>query len=106
MKSTHTPGPWIVCECDESAIVYIEQDRGALHDEEPSTIGEIDLAGDGIDKDTGLANARLIAAAPDLLAACEELVRGFDGETDCTELLDMIDKVARAALSKAKGGEA
>ena len=32
--------------------------------------------------------------------ALQGLVSGFDGETDCTDLLDMIDGPARAALKE------
>lgn len=45
-------------------------------------------------------HARLIAAAPGLLAALRGLVEAFDGETECTEILDMINTTARAAIAK------
>jgi len=38
-----------------------------------------------------------------LLKTCENIVNHFDGETDCTDLLDMIDKDIRKAINKAKG---
>lgn len=76
----HTPGPWtaerggaIVANGNVLATVQMGQQR----------------------------NARLIAAAPELAEALRELVNGFDGETECTELLDKINTVARAALAKA-----
>jgi hypothetical protein len=48
----------------------------------------------------------LIAAAPELLEVLKELVIAFDGETDCTELLDMIggkNSPVRKAIAKAEG---
>lgn len=63
----HTPGPWKIEDGEpNSQIVYIVESDGE------STIGEIDLSGDGIDEETGMANARLIAAAPELLTLLEE----------------------------------
>lgn len=56
-----------------------------------------------------MANAALIAAAPDLLAACEALLRHFDmtrpGGGILTAEREMAD-AARAAIAKAKGGAA
>lgn len=126
--TAHTPGPWIVCEGDlESQIVFIEQDRECLIHEEPSTIGEIDLSGEGIDEITGLANARLIAAAPELLEACKEqakhigelnrLTRSIELRVhpDARNLVAALVSVirlaeihadnARAAIAKAEGGK-
>ena len=58
------------------------------------------------------ANARLIAAAPELLEALREIVNGISGR-DCggnprTDIhaLDWVDKTARAAIRKATGEEA
>lgn len=47
------------------------------------------------------ANAKLIASAPAMYEVLQALVIGFDGETDCTELLEMIDKQAREVLAQA-----
>lgn len=108
----YTPGPWIVCEGDsESQTVFIEQDRACLIDEEPSTIGEIDLSGEGIDEITGLANARLIAAAPELLQSLRDVLRYCvtpSGMSDKgkgrTPEQDAAYTAARAAIAKAEGG--
>ena len=52
----------------------------------------------------GEANAHLIAAAPDLLAACEEIVeRTKSGNPRKEFLLDLIQEAAEAAIEKAKG---
>ena len=48
------------------------------------------------------ANARLIAAAPDLLEACEAYVRAYE---DVTGTIHVNDRV-RAAIAKARGDAA
>mgnify|MGYP001600623960 CR=1 FL=1 len=98
MKTKHTPGPWKVTELDwDSSDTYINPSRET---------GEFAL----ICRMTGShahknANARLIAAAPELLEALEEaltapfgLVRGDDARKQT----DFVTK-ARAAIAKAKG---
>lgn len=71
-ESKHTPGPWIVMHGDNGypSGISAPGDAGI-----PGAVGCIVRNG-GIglpSSDAGKANARLIAAAPDLLAALEEL---------------------------------
>ena len=99
MKTSHTPGPWryelgvVVAdlprnECKTTAIAYVGDEwrhvNGLCYG------GERD------------ANARLIAAAPDLLAALEacfdEMARGMG----MSDRFDQICYNARAAIAKAK----
>jgi hypothetical protein len=56
---SHTPGPWRAGEGDESHLVFMGEEA----------IADTWLRGDCGDAE---ANARLIAAAPDLLVACKE----------------------------------
>ena len=108
----HTPGPWIVCVVDGEDRGYfsIEQDREALGGDEPSTIGEVYTSGEGIDMADGEANAALIAAAPDLLAACEAALSFGEGHPDRTpswhDARLATQLTLRAAIAKANGGEA
>lgn len=105
-----TPGPWVVCSVEgDDSIVSAEQDRAAMPHEEPSIIGEINLAGDGIDVDVGMSNAHLIAAAPDLYAALEQL-RSLrdqwrnDDRYSSLDYMDAIDALPwESALAKARG---
>lgn len=50
-----------------------------------------------IDSEQGKADARLIAAAPDLLAALEAIINEYAG------ISDNWSRAARAAIAKAKG---
>lgn len=54
----------------------------------------------GYSMELGEANAKLAAAAPDLLAACRAADKFLDDTNQTGDVLDVI----RAALSKAEGG--
>ena len=98
--SRHTPGPW-----------FIEREW----DMQPGTIC---ILGDGMDGQPWLvccgsddcsadevleANANLIAAAPDLLAACQEFVRKVEsGEARSRRSYAQM----KAAIAKARGEQA
>ena len=92
----HTPGPWTV-------NAYNEIESGAVR------ICSVDIeeTNAGLNGGEGQANARLIAAAPDLLEALRLQVSAFDGDA-----LDEIEEgyglataqrvdAARAAIAKA-----
>lgn len=67
--SKHTPGPWVVGPVDDCVVTHMGSD-GVRY-----TVAEID--GDYNQPDTWPimeANARLIAAAPDLLNECKKQV--------------------------------
>lgn len=92
-KATHTPGPW---EADDNEIHAYSAGRHiatAASQSNPSDGG----CGD---RETA-ANVRLMAAAPDLLVACQRMVRAHD-ENWKTHNMDFppIDD-ARAAIAKA-----
>ena len=88
MAVQHTPGPWL-------ALDYTGTDEPAWHVVPGDFHGTIAT----LDPEQS-ANARLIAAAPDLLAALEALVANLDeGDFISTTRID----AARAALSKARG---
>ena len=52
-----------------------------------------------------MEDARLIAAAPDLLEALEKIVRMFEGADDTVWAVEDYHQKARAAIAKAKGEE-
>jgi hypothetical protein len=89
--SKHTPGPWIykgfVTDSDFSGWrVYLPTRYRRVITVEGTSAGEAD------------ANARLVAAAPELLAALKGVLRVADRKTDEFD-------AARAAIAKAEGAE-
>lgn len=95
MAAKHTSGPWSVGSSN------LPVSRMSIHctghaNSDHSTIARMVLASSvGIRTDENFANARLLAAAPELLEALEELVSEF-GVCGLTEK-------ARAAIAKATG---
>lgn len=99
---SHTPGPWILegeTRCGESrnrtvvtsvgsSVVHLEQIIG--NREEPQF----------------LANARLIAAAPELLEACHKICKAIAFASEFNLAKDLTDgyEACRAAIAKAEGG--
>jgi hypothetical protein len=95
-----TPGPWVI-DWNVSRLDVFSSDAATL----VATLRRSTLS-DGIDK-TAISNARLIAAAPDLLEAlqrineaCAQIPEGLEGYLE--HLSDAISD-ARKALAKATG---
>lgn len=87
-KAQHTPGPWEVLQvCDD---VYIE--CANLDEKSVKTIC-------ALNKKSDYANAALIAAAPDLLAALERCYKVFKMDDVDTSISMQVGM----AISKAKG---
>jgi hypothetical protein len=78
METEHTIGPWSIRVTGGKAEVVTGSVRGLW-----ATI-------EGPNDETRLANARLIAAAPDLLAALQRLVHPMADDTDVQNALDVI----------------
>ena len=94
MAGKHTPGPWSLLKSSgDGKRQYVTSSCG---DYFLDLRCEVDS--DDRDYDTAIANARLIAAAPDLLAACETIEQL--GKSRYCDL--GIDKMVRAAIAKAK----
>lgn len=89
--TTHTPGPWIFD--GNNRVLGLE-----TADEQP-VIAEV--YGAAVRDQDGHANALLIAAAPELLEALEELL-GVAADPLCHSHGTAL-KVARYAIAKAKG---
>lgn len=94
----HTPGPWRIHEFPDyeggNPWYRIEADTTLF-----LTVSE---CSDGYISGQNEANAYLIAAAPDLLAACMKLVEA----ADCQSMNQVYDatELARAAIARATGG--
>lgn len=103
-QTRHTPGPWrVVGESGDSKRIYVESDME--RDNWECLRCEVDS--DDCDYDMAHANARLIAAAPQLLAACERFCR--NGICSCADggpgfVCDVCEGCA--AIAAAKGGAA
>jgi hypothetical protein len=95
--NNHTQGPWTVdgAVATENLDVFGEGGRVAM------------LDFDDIDADTLEANARLIAAAPELLAALQDIVDAYQNHFYLFDAMPVAwqtyDNIARAAITKATG---
>ena len=94
MTAKHTAGPW-KHECDGDIT-------GIENDPENGCVGPVDIASVYLRTVPGRteANARLIAAAPEMLEALHLLVAGIEGGVSET-FIPL--KKARAAIAKATG---
>ena len=81
--STHTPGPWHVHN----------------HHVDAGKFRYLQTCMEGAPEDEWEANAHLIAAAPELLAACQSICGVFEGHED----VPIYVRKARAAIAKAEG---
>ena len=86
---SHTPGPWRTFVWNEFAGEAVIQNVSVITD-------NVDIAYFRRATDEVMANAQLIAAAPDLLEALEDLVDEY-GVAVSTEKV-------KAAIAKARGG--
>ena len=95
-----TPGPWLIAN------------------QEPDKYGRVKIVDESFNvpciahalgrNGNALADARLIAAAPELLAACKAMLFGFSMEAEYGELDSAMLRIrakasARAAIAKAEG---
>ena len=101
MKTQHTPGPWLVnfeqnkFDSRHSKVQVVDGSSASLNNGGlPLVLANVNAMPFN-DESEPLANARLIASAPDLLAALERLAHPMADDED----LDY----ARAIIAKAKG---
>ena len=94
---THTPGPWNAIEANNSNLMHVETDAGN------PIGGGIHIASCGLKQNKAAqANARLIAAAPELLEHLLAIASYADAPHVAPEkALGFIRDTARAAISKA-----
>lgn len=111
-KTTHTPGPWRAQRDIRAAHMRNKPGWNPDNPEHcdwaiygPSyRVGLLEQIRPWCGEQENEANARLIAAAPDLLAACEIIAKVFSPEhkgmgADAIAVV----KQARAAIAKARG---
>jgi hypothetical protein len=92
---SHTPGPWLTTESTE------HWGRVNVTIQAAFTANDIATAWQG-NTETNRANARLIAAAPELLEALE-IVKQWDIENFALDIPIEIRKKMQAAIEKARG---
>ena len=89
MKNEYTPGPWMA----NGPEIRIEEDTTA----EPVATAH------GVNKHCVLANARLIAAAPELLEALKNVAEGMDNSPMLTDTQESQLESIRRIITKAEG---
>lgn len=92
MSTKHTPGPWVVKPVENEQGGFDIDSEYGYHIAE--TIGGLDYEEE--------ANARLIAAAPDLLEALRELLEACKDAKFASDPFDSMPN-ARTAIAKATG---
>ena len=103
MNAKHTPGPWNIGSSDlpvSRMSIHCKGHKDSCH----STVALMVSRGAiGISHDEEFANARLIAAAPDLLKALEDCVAVMDRELAGLKVIQPELSAARAAIAKVAG---
>jgi hypothetical protein len=99
-QTKHTPGPWMAWLDEDTNKFSVYRDRGR-------GVGEWVAEVHGT-KGCFQANARLIAAAPDLLSELQALVNAVDGYIEAAirdgePVYLASPESARAAIAKARG---
>jgi hypothetical protein len=118
----HTPGPWSFhqemnggpdglitkCETFDALTVYIGQGEKLIAQVEAYTPTDDNGYPCVSDFDECRANARLIAAAPELLEALRRIGE-YTGKGPCTtpwqRIVEDVGQLARAAIAKAEAGD-
>jgi hypothetical protein len=98
MQTSRAPGQWAV----KNLSVYTDYGTGPRHK-------VADTRQPLFTRECQEANARLIAAAPELLAALRQLVKDADDNSESLKVWRAAHphlEAARAAIAKATGGEA
>lgn len=107
-ESKHTEGPWeVVGFSGDKKCIFVESDQ----DRDNWNCLRCEVESDDCDPDMAMANAMLIAAAPDLLAVCaaaEDFARmviasGLGVNDQRVTGAVVVRDAARAAIAKAKG---
>ena len=109
MKPAHTPGPWT------PSPSFDRVERRVQHGDDAPLVWGIasginSAHPDYMPRAEQIANARLIAAAPELLAALEKALESIEGQAELLRHCGAAYGIgatlaqARAAIAKAKGG--
>jgi hypothetical protein len=100
----HTPGPWGIPEPDEDITYLAVTYKGKA---DTQVIAIVNGPGSGATRDSMIANARLIAAAPELLRGCNAALAYLaDPASKFTNNRTSAAEIIRAAIAKATGNKA
>ena len=101
--SKHTPGPWTASMGTED-----DNERWCVLNEAGYLLATVENGAPGDTLETEEANARLIAAAPGLLAACKAVVDRSGGRLYNTDQVtgSIFADLLSAAIARAEGGAA
>lgn len=105
MSAKHTPGPWSIEDPMGPEIISIVRGNDPQSWIDIAQIGTVGEGGDDRRYLEHMANAHLIAAAPELLEALETLLGDYEamlGDGVCMNPPQQA-VIARAAIAKAKG---
>ena len=103
MNAKHTPGPWALGSISRTGMQSIDgRSNEGIYWE---AFTEVAVRLDGIPCSEGMANARLIAAAPELLDCLIHLTeRDWFKDGDCGHVVCCLDAdKVRSAITKATG---
>lgn len=100
--SEHTEGPWKAEPNYRSTGWYVNQPKNCRQ------LAIVNQQDAGIERDECEANARLIAAAPQLLAACEAALEAFEWTEralpeDAVAIVTLRSAIAAARSEKGEG---
>lgn len=99
MKTDHTPGPWTI---GDQKTTFYDKAIAEINAPEWTALAGVFIRNGGKSDPEGIANAQLIAAAPELLQNLQAMVTCFERFEDTHTALVM--EAARAAIKKATGG--
>lgn len=100
MNSKHTPGPWVV----GAQLDHLNRLTIRCQPRDGHLVALVELPSGGPAEMR--ATAALIAAAPDLLAACEAALTEFESwepDADPMDPAEVVKETLRAALTRVKG---
>jgi len=97
-QTKHSPAPWGQEATMSSDYTFIRR----ISDDEGRVIANVRYA-QGAEQEENLANARLIAAAPELLEALRKVANcsRYTDPSDTEYALDQLREIAREAIAKA-----
>lgn len=96
METKHTKGPWIYKKTG------LSENDGEIVGDDNVVVGKIHLpVTDSSKPETTFYNAKLIAAAPELLEACQEVYNTKVKNSDCPELMGYVIELLENAIKKA-----